>query len=392
MREKRVGLWQGSKVILVFLFVGIIFLPWQGYSEEAIKIGVIRDLTGPHAEAGRSQRDALTMVYDEANATGFIPGHKIDYKDTIGDEKADPDKSTSLAKKFIEADNVLLISCCSTSGAGMAVVKAASEAKVPVTGHAYSTELHKGELGKWYFASGSNNDEIAPAWLEQVKRDGHKKVAVGWVNYAWGRDIRDNLLKRAADYGITIVGDVPIEMGASEATAEVQKIKALNPEAVIFCLLSKDQAAAARGVAAIGWNIPIYGTSATMPPALKMVGADLMEGWRAPFLSDPAATEVVAIINKFKTKYGSTPAEITYFMETWDATNVLMQVFKTMAEKKEPFTRTNLRDALEKYSAGVSLLTPTPRKSPGWKQVPHILIYAKDFLPLKVEKGKFAKY
>ncbi|MBI4596235.1 MAG: ABC transporter substrate-binding protein, partial [Candidatus Tectomicrobia bacterium] len=373
-----------------FIFICLISL--QSFGEESIKIGVIRDLTGPHAEAGRSQRDALMMVYDEANATGFIPGYKIDYKDTIGDEKADPDRSTSLAKKFIEADNVLLISCCSTSGAGMAVVKVSSEAGVPVTGHAYSVQLHQGDMGKWYFAQGANNDEFIRAWLEMIKRDGFKKVALAWVNYAWGRDAREVLYKYAKDYGITIIGDVPVEMGASEATAEIQKLKAMNPEAAVFGLLTKDLAAAARAVAAIGWKIPVYTPSMTMTPAMKIVGADLMEGWRGNAFSDPSAPEIVAVINKFKAKYGSTPSEITYFMETWDATNVLMNVFKIMAEKKEPFTRANLRDALEKYSEGVSLITPTPRKSPGWKKQPHILFYAKDFLPMMVKNGKLVKY
>lgn len=274
----------------------------------------------------------------------------------------------------------------------MAVVKVSSEAGVPVTGHAYSVQLHQGDMGKWYFAQGANNDEFIRAWLEMIKRDGFKKVALAWVNYAWGRDAREVLYKYAKDYGITIIGDVPVEMGASEATAEIQKLKAMNPEAAVFGLLTKDLAAAARAVAAIGWKIPVYTPSMTMTPAMKIVGADLMEGWRGNAFSDPSAPEIVAVINKFKAKYGSTPSEITYFMETWDATNVLMNVFKIMAEKKEPFTRANLRDALEKYSEGVSLITPTPRKSPGWKKQPHILFYAKDFLPMMVKNGKLVKY
>lgn len=392
MGKKRSWLNTLLRAVFFFLFTVVLIIPFQSYGEEVIKIGVIRDLTGPHAEAGRSQRDALKMVYDEANEKGLIPGYKIEYSNTLGDERADPDKSTSLAKRFIEVDNVLLISCCATSGAGLAVIKVASEAGVPVTGHAYSVQLHKGEFGKWYFASGANNDEFVRAWLEMVKRDGFKKVAVGWVNYAWGRDAKDVLYKYANEYGITILGDVPIEMGASEATAEVQKLKAMNPEAVIFGLLTKDQAAAARAVAAIGWQVPIYTPAMTMTPAMKIVGADLMEGWHGNAFGDPNAPEVVNVINKFKAKYGTTPPEITYFMETWDATNVLINVFKTMAEKKEPFTRANLRDALEKYSEGVPLLSPSPRKSPGWKQVPHILFYAKDFLPMMVKKGELVKY
>ncbi len=183
-----------------------------------------------------------------------------------------------------------------------------------------------------------------------------------------------------------------MELGAAEATAEVSKMKAMNPPAVVVICLTKDQAAVARGFAALNWKPPVYGTSATMGPAMRIVGPALMEGWRSPFLCDPNAPKVLSVIDKFKAKYGSTPPDTTYFMENWDATNVLVHVLKTMIEKGESLNRSNLRDALENYSAGVDLLTPKPRKSPGWGKPPHILIRAEDFLPMMIKGGEVVKY
>lgn len=384
---KRLGL------ITVGLFgVALILMmgPSTGLCKEPIKIGLIRDLTGAHAEAGRSQVDAQKMIFDEINEKGGILGHKIEYK--IGDEKCSPDRGASLAKRYINVDNVLLISGTSCSGAGLALMKIASEEEVPVFGHAYSVKLHEGEIGKWYFASGSNNDGLCKAWLAMAKGDGFKKIGVMWVNYAWGRDAKDTIYKYAKDYGINVIGDVPVEMGAAEATAEASKMKAINPEAIVGPLLTKDQAAVARGFAALNWKPVMYGTSATMGPSMRIVGPELMEDWRGGFLCDPNDPQVLAVIDKFKAKYGSTPPDKTYFMETWDATNVLVRVLKTMIEKGEPLTRSNLRDAMEKYSAGVDLLTPQPRKSPGWGKPPHILIRAEDFLPMMIKGGKVVKY
>jgi len=287
---------------------------------------------------------------------------------------------------------VLLISGTSCSGAGLAMMKIAIEAEVPVFGHAYSVKMHEGEIGRWYFASGSNNDGLCNGWLALAKRDGFKKVGVLWVNYAWGRDGKDTVYKYAKDYGITVVGDVPVEMGAAEATAEVSKMKEMNPPAIIGILLTKDTAAVARGFAALNWKPTIYGTSTTMAPAMRIVGKELMEGWRAPFVCDPNDPQVVAAVEKFKAKYNETPPDIGYFMETWDATNVLVHIFKTMIEKGIPLERKELRDAMEKYSGGVPLLTPMPRKSPAWAKQPHIMIRAEDFLPMVTKDGQYVKY
>jgi len=383
-------LWGISGILFLTAVFIVTMSPSTGTSKEPIKIGLIRDLTGAHAEAGRSQVDAQKMIFDEINEKGGILGHKIDYQ--IGDEQASPDRAASLAKRYINVDKVLLISGTSTSGAGLALMKIASEEEVPVFGHAYSVKLHEGELGKWYFASGSNNDGLCKAWLYLAKRDGFKKIGVMWVNYAWGRDGKDIMYKYAKDYGLNVVGDVPVEMGAAEATAETSKMKTINPDAIVGILLTKDTAAVARGFAALKWKPIMYGTSTTMYPAAKIVGPELLEGWRAGFVCDPNDPQVLAIIDKFKAKYGSTPPDPGYFMETWDATNVLVHVLKTMIEKGEPLERKNLRDAMEKYSAGVSLVCPQPRKSPGWPPQSHILIHAEDFLPMMIKGGKYVKY
>jgi len=107
---------------------------------------------------------------------------------------------------------------------------------------------------------------------------------------------------------------------------------------------------------------------------------------------DPNDPQVVAVVEKFKAKYNETPPDIGYFMETWDATNVLVHIFKTMIEKGIPLERKELRDAMEKYSGGVPLLTPMPRKSPAWAKQPHIMIRAEDFLPMVTKDGQYVKY
>ena len=378
-------------LLFFVMLIGLcLIIPSFALCKDPIKIGVIRDLSGAAAELGRSQVYAQKMIFDEINEKGGLNGHLIEYE--IGDEKASPDRAVSLAKRYINVNRVLLISGTTTSGAGLALMKYASEEEIPVFGHAYSYKLYEGELGKWYFGSGSTNIEFSKSWLNMAKRDGVKKVGVIWVNYEWGRGVKDICYEFGKDYGISVIGDVPVEMGTSEATAEVSKMKSMNPEAIIAPVLAKGTASLARAFAALNWNPVVYGLGPVMIPAMEMVDPKLLEGWRSPMIADPNDPRVIAVIEKYKAKYGSSPPDPGYFIETWDGTNVLIHVLKTMIEKGEPLTRINVRDAMEKYSSGVDLLSPSPRKSTGWGTPPHILARAEDFLPMRIKGGVFEKY
>lgn len=382
-------------VVIVLLFgmvsVSLILAPANGMCAEPIKIGVVLDISSAHAEAGRSQLDGIKMVFDEVNEKGGILGHKIEY--LIGDEKASPDRAASLAKRFIEVDKVLLIEGMSTSSAGLAVIKIATEAEIPVVGQAYSVKLHEGEFGKWWFGSSTNNEEYCKAWLNMVQKDGFKEAGLLWVNYAWGRDAKDTLYKFSKDYGVRIVGDVPVEMGASEATAEVARMKEMNPKAVICPLLTKDQAAVCRAFVALNWKPERYAGGPIVEPALKMVGPELMEGWKGQFHSNAEDPNVKALLDRFKAKYGKNTEAPLYLVEMWNATNALVKALKTMIENREPLTGSKVRDALEKYTAGTELAGSPPRKTKGWAtKPPHILVRAEDHIFMVVKGGKIVPY
>ncbi len=389
--QKKVKRESGLVVFILSLAFMLLFLsPSNGICKDDIKIGIIRDLSGPGSEAGRPQAGALKMVFDEVNENGGIKEHKIVYE--VGDSKCNPDRSASLAKRFINVNNVILLAGATCSGACIGLMKIAVEDEVPALGHGFSLKLHQGDLARWYFASAANNDEMMKSMLYIAKRDGIKKIALIWTNNAWARDGKDSTYKFAKDYGITIVGDVPVEAATAEATTAVLKAKEMNPDAVVGILMAREMAAVARGFAAANWKPITYAFGPLLEPAIRIAGADLMDGWRGSYLADPNDPKVIEVIDRYKAKYNDTPASVNYFMETYDAAKVLVHVLEQMIEKGEPLTRLNLRDAMEKYSAGVDLLTPQPRKSRGWGKPPHILTYAEDMIPLVVKGGNLVKY
>ena len=374
----------------IFLVIGLLFVTLSfgtAFGKEPIKLGIILDLTGFFAETGRSCQDALTWVLDETNEKGGILGHKIEYK--IVDDSSQPDRAAAATRRYIDVDNVHAIVGPTTSGSGLAALKIAGEEKVPVFGIASSDKLTQGEYGEWWFAFRDDTMVDVGARLLYAKKQGYDNIGIVWVNYEWGRTGKGKLYSYAKELGLSVVGDVPVERGTTECTAEIAKMKAMNPDIVILYILTKELAATARAYAALDWHPVSFATGPPIRPAMKLVDPKLMDGWLIAPLANENAPEVQAVLKEWKAKTGRTTASPDFFAGMYDATNVFLHSLKTMIGKGEPITRLNIRKAMEEYSAGVPMISPVPRKSRGWgKKPPHRLMNMEDTLIAKVENGK----
>ncbi|EFK95388.1 ABC-type branched-chain amino acid transport system, periplasmic component [sediment metagenome] len=263
---------------------------------------------------------------------------------------------------------------------------------MPVFGHGHAVGLHDDPLGRWYFASEAHNDETSKSILPILKKDGYTKVGMIYVNHASGKDSLDKFRKFAPQFGVEVVGDVPIDFGAAEATAELSKLKSLNPQAIWLYAFTAESAAVAKARKALAWNVPIYALTLTAIPATKIAGTEPFEGWRFIAWSNNDAPEVQEVVKEYESIYKAKPTEIGYFMGTYAATLVQVQVMKTMAEKNIAFTRSNLRDSMEKFSGGIKVPIPRPRVTKPYGEPPHILIRAEDFIALEMKSGKLLEY
>ncbi|EFK95380.1 hypothetical protein LDC_2602 [sediment metagenome] len=247
-------------------------------------------------------------------------------------------------------------------------------------------------MGPWYFGSEANNEETSKCILPILKRDGFTKIGMIFDNVLAGRESLALVKKLAPSFGLEFVGDVATEINATDATAEVSRMKALNPQAIWMFSYGPSTAAVAKAQKALSWRIPIYALSLTTIPATKMAGIEPFEGWRLVSWCNNDAPEVQPVIKDYKQIYGSDPTEVGYFMGTYAATLVQVHVLKAMAEKNLPFTRSGLRDAAANLSGGVQVPIPKPRLTKAYGDPPHILVRAEDFIALEMKGGKLVSY
>ena len=101
-----------------------------GSGGDTIKLGVITALTGAEAEFGKAHKRGYDLALEEINKAGGINGKKVQLD--IVDDKSKPEEAAKDVDQLVNSDKVQLILGSYSSGSTLAVVKKATNYKVPV--------------------------------------------------------------------------------------------------------------------------------------------------------------------------------------------------------------------------------------------------------------------
>jgi ABC-type branched-subunit amino acid transport system substrate-binding protein len=382
--------------IIVVLLVAMSFVAAGCGSKAAtptkiIKIGVVHDLSGGHSAHGISYIRGTQTYWAEVNDRGGINGYKIEL--VTADDKGDPDTSLAIAKRFVEQDKVLFVEGTTVSAAGLAIIPYLAEKETPLIGMSAAMAMFEGEAARWYFCAATPNPEYNRSYLREMQKDNRKKVVMIYTNIVWGKDIKAYSLENSASFGIDLLGVVPVEYAAQDATAAVLAAKKIADEkgadALNCVTLEVEQCAIAKAIQSTGWKIPVYASDPAILSDIDMAGPEPFEGWRVNAQVDGESAYAKQVWDTITQRFGepsNTSANVAYESE-----KVVEHVLKTMIENGIALTGANLRDALEKYSYPVQLLIPGPRVTtaqhwgPG---VPHALIKCEDLIMMTIRNGK----
>ncbi len=351
-------------------------LPFSGICDEKapVKIGVIRDLSGNHADGGTSERVAVMLAFDEANDGGGINGHPIKY--TIVDDQGVPDKAARIATRFITRDKVVAISGGTTSGSCLAICGVAVPRKIPVIGSGYSMKLHQDvrnadKTGHWYFAEGSNVDGLLNSTLAMLKQDKKTRVSFIYSTHVFTKGCLAAAKQKADNFGYKILTEIPIEGGATDATSQVNKAKESKPDALVVAVFYKEMGAIVRTLRTIGWDVPVYCVGGVSTQSLiDMMGPDMSEGLTAVTIADVQDKKVRAILKRAEKRYGRKVEGEGYFIKAYDATRALVEALKKC---KNPLDSVELREALETKVGHLSVHGMKQGAKVGYSPLKHVL-------------------
>ncbi|MGE5467802.1 MAG: ABC transporter substrate-binding protein [Ignavibacteria bacterium] len=315
-----------------------------------VKIGVAEALTGGAAQYGIAIRNGFQLAADEINAKGGVNGNKIQL--VIEDEQGKKEEAINVFKKLIFQDKVLMIFGPTLSNSMFAAGPAANAAKVVAFGTS-NTANGITDIGPYIFRNSVMESDVLPVTVATAaKHYGIKKVAVIYGNDdAFTKSGYDVFKKVLETQKIPVTTTETYVKGDVDFKAQLTKIKATNPDAVVCSCLAEEAANIMLQARGLGLKQPFIGGNGFNSPKLFEVSKLAGEG---TFVGSPWANTNPAPANKhfvdaYKAKYGSDPNQFS--AQAYDAMNIAADALKNVKLSGNlEADRQSLRDALPKVS------------------------------------------
>ncbi len=346
----------GVLLVCVALFFTLSLTMCQKKAEEIseYKIGAIFSVTGRASFLGDPEKKTAEMVVDQINAAGGINGKPI--KLIVYDDEGDATKCNLHAKKLIEQDNVLAVIGPSISGLSLAVIPVFEQNQTPLISCAASFKIvHNSDTGKpypWIFKTPQSDSMAVEAIYTHLQAKGINKIAIMSVTSGFGASGRQELLRLAPQYGMDVVADEKYDPKDTDMTAQLTKIKGLDPQAIVNWSIGPTQVTVVRNWRDLGMEaIPFYQSHGFGSRKNIELAAGAAEGVFCPLGacniaellpdSHPQKAVTTQYAKDYQAKYNEPLS--SFGGHAWDAMHLLADALKEAGADKA-----KIRDYLEK--------------------------------------------
>jgi len=315
-------------ILVMFTGVG----PAMAQPKAPYKIGGIFPLTGYLSWLGEYKKKAAELQVELVNKAGGVDGHMLEL--VYYDDKSSPEEGSKVAQRLISKDGVVAMTGTASVPISGAVISMANRYKVPVLiNSGYVVDPSK---DPYAFNTAHKTDFATQKGFEYFQKKGITKVAllmpIGPLGEIGGGAAR----KYAANFKITIIGEEKFDVKAPDVTAQLAKIRTMNPEAIYSFVTGEPAALIARNMDQMNFRVPLLVSHGNANPGtLKLV-----TGIKTTFLvpsgksmkpealpdSDPSKKVIMDFSKAHMAKYGE-PAN--YFSaELADAVMIIAQGLK----------------------------------------------------------------
>jgi branched-chain amino acid transport system substrate-binding protein len=229
-------------MVLVMMFAGIgVAGPSGANAAEPIKIGILGPFTGSLAFNAGEMKKGMELALEEFNAQGGLFGRKIEL--IYGDTEAKPDKGLAAVKKLVTSDKVLVVGGGYASSVNIATSEFCQLEKTPVVVAIAISPTITNRGYDYVFRTSPSSPmflEGINQWLADVKKP--KTVAFFMENSDYGRDGQKIWEAQCEKIGAKVLDRLYFEIGDTDFTAPITKLKGLNPD-VVFNIASTTEAA-----------------------------------------------------------------------------------------------------------------------------------------------------
>jgi branched-chain amino acid transport system substrate-binding protein len=346
--KKRAGL-----VFTFFLTLGLTLMavPHQGScANETIKIGILGPFSGSLAFNAAEMKKGMVLALDKVNAEGGLFGKQLEL--VYGDTECKPDKGVAAVKKLITSDDVLAVGGGYCSSVNIAASEVANIEKCPMVVAIAISPTITSRGFEYVFRTSPSSPMFLNGinqWAEQVKKP--KTVAFFMENSDYGRDGEKIWSELAKKLGAKELAHLYFEIGDTDFTTQISKLKELNPD-VTFNIASTTEAALIQKQAKeLNFVTQWIGVGGQFTEAyFQMCGAvcDYAMGSSLEPTLNVKAPECVVFVKDYEAKYhGSRPG--IFSSQGYDNLMVIIDAIKNAGKPSGDLQkdRDKVRDALK---------------------------------------------
>lgn len=362
-------------------------------------LGVCLEMTGRQSTLGAGVKKGIDIALAQVNGAGGVNGRQL--RAIFADGESDPAKDVLHTKRFIEVEQVSVLTGYVSLAGTLASIQVADAAKTPLLASSPVDSVGP-NAKKWLFTTTPRQKEGSiPHLLELMLQRGAKNIGYLYIDNALGQTGLKVIEEAAKDLNIKLAVEDKYAVGSTNMDPQITHIKAAGADGLIITGNVPDTATAIKNAREQGFNGPIFCDNAIVGPELiSLVGkygeglvSTSLKALVAPELSpnDPQKKVAMGLYDTFTKQYGPF---VLYSGHGWDQIYMITEALKKVDPKLDPSKpadvvkiREQFRDAFEQTKGFVGQncvfnITPTNHNGCGDKA----------YAPVVIQNGKWTLY
>jgi branched-chain amino acid transport system substrate-binding protein len=334
-------------------------------ADREIVLGAIVPSSGPFAEWGRANTVTLQMLEKQVNASGGINGAKL--RIAILDDATKPAQATNNLRKLAGDEKALAVAGPLTSSAAEVTFPVANEMKIVATSQA-SSKPGVAKLNRpWAFRNTIDEGVLGRTTVPYYKKSFNiKSVAIIFdakdaTAATVGSKIMPALMKEN-DIDVLNANDpLSFNTGDLDVSAQVTKMKALNPDGVVVSADYSQAITVIREMKRQGLVKPVVGATQLISSAILKAAPEIPIVAPATFYATMKGEKPEKFVNELQPllrKTSGLPPEIEpsmYDANIYEIVSIYIEAIKKTGVTGKPedleADRTKIRDYMAKLTA-----------------------------------------
>ncbi|MBV8600815.1 MAG: ABC transporter substrate-binding protein [Candidatus Eremiobacteraeota bacterium] len=245
-------------IAALFVAGGLSLRPQAGdAANEPYVIGAVVCESGPAATLGRPEADSIQLAVDEINKSGGVNGHPLQV--TVIDDETSPANAVNATRRLVD-QHVLAILGTSITQGSLAMVPIAQQAHIPMIAYASSaTVIEPVESHQWIFKIPPTDTSVAQMMQKFMKAQGTTRFGAVYRNDDYGKTGIAHFSEAGKGEGFEVVASEAIDATATDATTQLTKLRAANPQGILVWSTLPSVYVVAKGYRQLSLgNLPLY--------------------------------------------------------------------------------------------------------------------------------------